>query len=118
MIEVSGIIQRQAIRPNFIGELDEDLSFAKTASGGQAVDLSVLIRRQSLSMISTLLHLFRLLPFLCGGHCQLALENVTLHHQLAVYKRTVSRPKLRSRDRLFGQPDRILSLGKERDHGD
>src|SRR6058998_2950073 len=52
-------------------------------------------------MISTLLHLLRLFPFLCGGHRQLALENVALHHQLAVYKRTVSRPKLRSSDRLF-----------------
>jgi hypothetical protein len=40
-------------------------------------------------MITLLLHLFRLLPFLCGGHRQLALENLALRHQLAVYKRTV-----------------------------
>jgi putative transposase len=52
-------------------------------------------------MITLLLHLLRLLPFLCGGHRQLALENLALRHQLAVYKRTVNRPKLRSSDRLF-----------------
>src|SRR2546427_12602004 len=52
-------------------------------------------------MISTLLHLLRLFPFLCGGHRQLALENLALRHQLAVYKRKVARPKLRPTDRLF-----------------
>jgi hypothetical protein len=52
-------------------------------------------------MISTLLHLLRLFPFLCGGHRQVALENLALRQQLAVYKRTASRPKLRTRDRLF-----------------
>ncbi len=31
-------------------------------------------------MISTLLCLLRLFPYLCGGHRQLALENVALHH--------------------------------------
>src|SRR4029453_2616037 len=51
-------------------------------------------------MITLLLHLFRLLPILCGGHRQLALENLALRHQLAVYKRTVSRPRLRRTDRL------------------
>src|SRR5256885_3822629 len=52
-------------------------------------------------MITLLLHLLRLLPFLCGGHRQLALENLALRHQLAVYKRTTTRPKLRTTDRLF-----------------
>jgi putative transposase len=47
------------------------------------------------------LHLFRLLPFLFGGHRQLALENLALRQQLAVYKRTVTRPKPRTTDRLF-----------------
>jgi hypothetical protein len=41
-------------------------------------------------MITLLLHLFRVLPFLFGRHRQLALENLAL--QLAVYKRTVIRP--------------------------
>jgi transposase InsO family protein len=52
-------------------------------------------------MITLLLHLLRLLPFLCGGHRQVALENLALRQQLAVYKRTVTRPKLRTTDRLF-----------------
>src|SRR3989442_1976822 len=45
--------------------------------------------------------LLRLLPMLCGGHHQVALENLALRHQLAVYKKTVDRPKLPSRDRRF-----------------
>jgi hypothetical protein len=45
-------------------------------------------------MITLLLHLFRVLPFLFGGHRQLALENPALQQQLAVYKRTVIRPVL------------------------
>jgi putative transposase len=52
-------------------------------------------------MITLFLRLLRLLPFLCGGPRHLALENLALRHQLAVYKRTVTRPKLRPIDRLF-----------------
>lgn len=37
-------------------------------------------------MITLLLHLLRLLPFLCGGHRQLAIENLALRQQIAVYK--------------------------------
>ena len=51
-------------------------------------------------MISMLLHLLRLFPFLCGGHRRLVLENLALRHQLAVFKRTAKRPKLRTSDRL------------------
>ena len=49
----------------------------------------------------TLLHLLRLLPVLFGGHRQLALENLALRQQLAVYKRMMPRPRLRRTDRLF-----------------
>jgi hypothetical protein len=52
-------------------------------------------------MITLLLHLFRLLPFLVGGHRQLALENLALRQQLAVYKRLAPRTTLRPADRLF-----------------
>jgi hypothetical protein len=52
-------------------------------------------------MITFLLHLLRLLHFLLGGHRQLALEKLALRHQLSVYKRTTTRPKLRTTDRLF-----------------
>jgi hypothetical protein len=50
-------------------------------------------------MITTLLHLLRLFPFLCGGHRQLALENRALRHQLTIYKRTGNRPALGRSDR-------------------
>jgi putative transposase len=52
-------------------------------------------------MITLLLHLLRLVPFLFGGHRQLALENLALRQQLAVYKRAIMRPPLRRTDRLF-----------------
>jgi hypothetical protein len=52
-------------------------------------------------VITLVLHLHRLLPFLLGGHRQLALENLALRQQLAVYKRPAPRPKLRPADRLF-----------------
>ena len=52
-------------------------------------------------MITLLFHLLRLLPFLCGGHRQLALENLALRQQLDVYKRTIARPTIRLTDRLF-----------------
>src|SRR5882724_8336895 len=52
-------------------------------------------------MITLLLHMLRLLPFLGGGHRHLALENLALRQQLAAYKRMVTRPKLRMTDRLF-----------------
>src|SRR6266436_4872487 len=50
-------------------------------------------------MIILLLHLLRLLPFLCGGHRQLALENLALRQQLAVYKRTDGEPAEASTER-------------------
>jgi putative transposase len=52
-------------------------------------------------VIALLVHLARLLPFLVAGHRQLALENLALRQQLAVYKRRAPRPKLRTTDRLF-----------------
>src|SRR5262245_64480871 len=52
-------------------------------------------------MVPLLLHVFRLLPLLFGGHRQVALENLALRQQLAVYKRAMPRPKLRTMDRLL-----------------
>jgi hypothetical protein len=52
-------------------------------------------------VITLVLHLLRLLPFLIGGHRHLALENLALRQQLAVYKRRLPRPRLRPTDRLF-----------------
>jgi len=52
-------------------------------------------------MIILLLHLPPFVPALFGGHRHLALENLALRQQLAVYKRTATRPKLHTMDRLF-----------------
>src|SRR5947209_2416413 len=52
-------------------------------------------------MVTLLLRLLRLLSLLCGAHRHVALENLALRHQLAVYKKTVTRPKMRRSDRLF-----------------
>ena len=52
-------------------------------------------------MVTLLLQLLRRLPMLCGGHRQVALENLALRHQLAVCKKMVNRPKLLGSDRLF-----------------
>src|SRR3989442_7230872 len=84
------------------------LSFAKTppvlrqnSVRREVIDLPALIRRRSWFDDHPPAPALRLLPFLCGGHRQLALENLALHQQLAVYKRTVPRPKLHTTDRLF-----------------
>jgi hypothetical protein len=52
-------------------------------------------------LITLVLHLLRLLPFLFGGHRQLALENLALRQQFAEYRRTTARSNLRTTDRLF-----------------
>jgi hypothetical protein len=77
------------------------LSLAKTSSAPQVVDSGAAGRPHSRLVITLLLHPLRLLPFLFGGHRQLALENLALRQQLAVYKRTVTQPRLRRTDRLF-----------------
>src|SRR5438445_11468938 len=89
-------------------------------------------------MITLLLHLLRLLPFFFGGHRQLAVENLALRQQLAVFKRTTARPQaahdgtplldldvfpndsapsylLRDRDQLYGQPfrHRVKGVGTQ-----
>ena len=69
-------------------------------------------------MITLVLHLLRLLPFLFGGHRQLALENLALRQQLAVYRRTIRRPKLRplrDRDHVYGRQfrHRVKGMGIE-----
>ena len=52
-------------------------------------------------MLAALVVVLRSLALICGGHRAVALENLALRQQLAVFKRTVPRPPLRHRDRLF-----------------
>ena len=52
-------------------------------------------------MLAAFVVVLRSLALLCCGHRAVALENVALRHQLAVFRRTIERPPLRHRDRLF-----------------
>src|SRR5215470_9647403 len=52
-------------------------------------------------MVNALLRAVRLLVLVFSGHRQVALENIALRHQLAVFTREKTRPRLRDRDRLF-----------------
>ena len=52
-------------------------------------------------MFARLLRALRLLTVLAGGHRALALENLALRQQLAMYRRTRPRPAARGADRLF-----------------
>ena len=52
-------------------------------------------------MLARRLRVLRLLTVLAGGHRALALENVALRQQLAMYQRARPRPAVRWSDRLF-----------------
>ena len=45
--------------------------------------------------------LVNLLQLAVKDRTQLALENIALRHQLAVYKRSVQRPNIKDGDRIF-----------------
>jgi putative transposase len=52
-------------------------------------------------MITVLLAIPSSSPFSHRRPSPAALENLALRHQLAVYRRTIARPKVRTTDRLF-----------------
>src|SRR5215471_6584099 len=52
-------------------------------------------------MLNSFLLAVRFLTLIFIGHKQVALENIALRHQLAVFTREKKRPRLRDRDRLF-----------------
>ena len=52
-------------------------------------------------MLAALVVVLRALALICGRHRAVALENLALRQQLAVFRRTVKRPPIRGRDRLF-----------------
>src|ERR1700694_1758270 len=52
-------------------------------------------------MLTALLVLLRSIGLICRGHRTVALETLALRQQLAALTRTVTRPRLRRRDRLF-----------------
>src|SRR6516225_192920 len=52
-------------------------------------------------MLNSLFLAIRFLILVFSGHKQVALENIALRHQLAVFTREKKRPRVRDRDRLF-----------------
>ncbi len=52
-------------------------------------------------MLTALVVLLRSVGLICRGHRAIALENLAIRQQLAALTRTVKRPQLRTRDRLF-----------------
>src|SRR5215813_13253742 len=52
-------------------------------------------------MLNSVLLTIRFLILVFTGHKQVALENIALRHQLAVFTREKKRPRLRDRDRLL-----------------
>jgi hypothetical protein len=57
--------------------------------------------RIELRHVELILLAIRFLILVFSGHKQVALENIALRHQLAVFTREKKRPRLRDRDRLF-----------------
>ena len=52
-------------------------------------------------MLTALIVLLRSIGTICRGHGAVALENLALRQQVAALTRTIRRPQLRTRDRLF-----------------
>src|SRR2546426_1623358 len=52
-------------------------------------------------MLNAILSLFRMILLILGGYEQVALENLALREQLAIFQRSVRHPKTRPTDRLF-----------------
>src|SRR5262245_9112351 len=52
-------------------------------------------------MLSTVVVLIRTIALICSGHRAVALENLALRQQLAALRRSSSRARLRTWDRVF-----------------
>jgi hypothetical protein len=77
------------------------LWFANTRPPVPPVDFVVECATGS-RMLTALVVLLRSIGLICRGHRAVALENLALRQQLVALTRTVKRPQLRRRDRLFG----------------
>jgi hypothetical protein len=76
------------------------LSFARTPSARACFDFRPQPATRS-SVLEFLLLTFRAIALACRGHEEVVLENIALLHQLRTLQRTVKRPRLRPRDRMF-----------------
>jgi hypothetical protein len=61
-------------------------------------------------MLNSLFLAIRFLILVFSGHKQVALENIALRHQLAVFTREKKRPRVRDRDRLFWRSEPMEGL--------
>src|SRR5467141_2801110 len=52
-------------------------------------------------MLTSILALLRMVLLVLAGYEQVAFENLALRQQMAIFQRTLRRPKMRSTDRLF-----------------
>src|SRR6267378_6171308 len=52
-------------------------------------------------MLNATLSLFRMILLILGGYEQVALENLALREQLAIFQRSFRHPEIRQKDRLF-----------------
>src|SRR6266481_6493120 len=52
-------------------------------------------------MLNAILSLFRMILLILGGYEQVALENLALREQLAIFQRSFRHPEIRQKDRLF-----------------
>src|SRR5437867_104964 len=52
-------------------------------------------------MLNAILSLFRMILLILGGYEQIALENLALREQLAIFQRIVRHPKIRLMDGVF-----------------
>jgi hypothetical protein len=94
------IFQRELSSPRRRSHVGGRLSFAKTGAPISPIDFPVGSTRGS-RMLTALIVLLRSIGLICRGHRATALEDLALRQQVAVLRRTVTRPHLRSTDRLF-----------------
>ena len=77
------------------------MSFATSPSGLKNIDVSATLDEAPVAMLRLLVPALQALHSALKSQRELALENLALRHQLGVLHRSVKRPRLRKRDRIF-----------------
>src|SRR4029453_3883892 len=75
--------------------------FPPHAASAESSILRYVMVRRWLIMLPVISALLAFVVGLCRARASLCLAHVALRHQLAVYQRTVARPRLQPTDRLF-----------------
>jgi hypothetical protein len=79
--------------------LERETLFRVSLDRPEHIDFSIAQQEESGDMLAILLGLFRLIWLFGRSQDAVALENLTLRQQLAIYKRKKKRPRLIRRDR-------------------